>query len=180
MNQKAFEKYLATGEYVPTEDARIADSDAIKGSLEAHDRRFHPNGYKEGDHCDFRNHLAKGDFSDSSLFEGEDMEFKTREQLKAEHPFCDVSLRVCGNFGEIESTCSDEASAVKEYEQPDRWRFSESGVRLLRRGKKPKASAVIVRATDRDGNASYHRGWINKKRFKWDDNPESLRYEKAT
>lgn len=106
------------------------------------------------------------------------MKFKTREQLKAEHQLCSISLRVCGNFGEMEATATDEAEAVKEYENPERWKFETSTIRLLSRGFKPKASAIIVRASDWDGHPFYFRGWIDEKRFKWDDDPESLRYEK--
>ena len=57
MNERAFQRYLATGEYVPTEDAAPT-------SLEAHDRRFHPDGYKEGDSCKYREELARGDNAD--------------------------------------------------------------------------------------------------------------------
>lgn len=106
------------------------------------------------------------------------MELKTREQLRREHGGLDVSLRVCGNFGEMEATAADEADAVKEYENPERWKFESSTLRLLRRGFKPKASAIIVRASDWDGRSQCFRGWIDESRFKWDDGPESLRYEK--
>lgn len=60
MNEKAFQKYLATGEYVPTEDA------APLTDLQKHDRRFHPNGFdpKQGK-CKFREALAEGDIVDN-------------------------------------------------------------------------------------------------------------------
>lgn len=106
------------------------------------------------------------------------MKFKTKDQLKSEYRFCAVSLRVCGNFGEIEATAADEAEAVKEYENPERWKFESSTIKLLCHGFKPKASAILVRASDWDGRSQYFRGWIDEKRFKWDDDPESLRYEK--
>ena len=106
------------------------------------------------------------------------MELKTREQLRREHSGLDISLRVCGNFGEIEATAADEAGAVKEYENPDCWKFESTALRLLRRGFKPKASAIIVRTSDWDGRSQYSRGWIDESRFKWDDDPRSLRYEK--
>ena len=67
MNIKSFTKYLATGEYVPTADAAPID-------LAAHDRRFHPNGYKEGDRCDVRASLASGDVSDVALAKAEQNE----------------------------------------------------------------------------------------------------------
>ncbi len=38
-------------------------------SLEAHDKRFHPNGYKKGDACKFREELAKGDSADLAAAE---------------------------------------------------------------------------------------------------------------
>lgn len=107
------------------------------------------------------------------------MKFKTKDQLNAEYRFCSVSLRVCGNFGDIEATAADEAAAVKEYENPERWKFESSTIRLLRRGFKPKASAIIIRATDWDGHPFYSRGWIDDKKWKWADGKESLRIERA-
>lgn len=107
------------------------------------------------------------------------MKFKTKDQLNAEYRFCSVSLRVCGNFGDMEATAADEAAAVKEYENPERWKFESSTVRLLRRGFKPKASAIIIRATDWDGHPFYFRGWIDDKKWKWADGKESLRIERA-
>lgn len=107
------------------------------------------------------------------------MKFKTKDQLNAEYRFCSVSLRVCGNFGEMEATAADEAAAVKEYENPERWKFESSTIRLLRRGFKPKASAIIIRATDWDGHPFYSRGWIDEKKWKWADGKESLRIERA-
>ena len=107
------------------------------------------------------------------------MKFKTREQLRREHSGLDISLRVCGNFGEMEATATDEAAAVKEYENPERWKFESSTIKLLRRGFKPKASAIIVRASVWDGNPFYFRGWIDEKKWKWADGKESLRIERA-
>lgn len=61
MNQRALVRYLATGEYIPTEDAAPT-------SLEAHDRRFHPNGFDpKKDHCGLRESMAKGDEIDKYL-----------------------------------------------------------------------------------------------------------------
>lgn len=107
------------------------------------------------------------------------MKFKTREQLRREHSGLDISLRVCGNFGEMEATAADEAAAVKEYENPERWKFESSTIKLLHRGFKPKASAIIVRVSDWDGNPFYFRGWIDEKKWKWADGKESLRIERA-
>lgn len=76
MNLKSFTKYLATGEYVPTADAASFALDAgidwkadqlVQETLEHHDRRFHPNGYKEGDKCNFRERLDRGDLTDMFL-----------------------------------------------------------------------------------------------------------------
>lgn len=59
MDAKAFQRYLATGEYTPTEDAAPA-------SLAAHDKRFHPEGFNpDKDSCKFRESLAKVDEVDS-------------------------------------------------------------------------------------------------------------------
>ena len=71
MNQKAFEKYLATGEYVPTEDA----APKKRTTLAVHDKRFHPNGFdpKRG-RCQFREAMAKGDKSDAALMAAEKKE----------------------------------------------------------------------------------------------------------
>ena len=55
----ALNKYLATGELVPVEDA------APLTDLQKHDRRFHPNGYKQGDSCKYRESLARGDSADN-------------------------------------------------------------------------------------------------------------------
>lgn len=107
------------------------------------------------------------------------MKFKTREQLRKEHSGLDISLRVCGNFGDMEATAADEAAAVKEYENPERWKFESSTIRLLRRGFKPKASAIIIRATDWDGHPFYFRGWVDEKKWKWADGKESLRIERT-
>lgn len=64
MNLKSFTKYLATGEYVPTADAAPFD-------LAAHDRRFHPKGYKPGDPCKVREQLDAGNISDMAIAEAE-------------------------------------------------------------------------------------------------------------
>lgn len=108
------------------------------------------------------------------------MEFKTEDQLKSEYGFCSVSLRVCGNFGDMESTCHDEEGAVRQYEDPRRWQFSGNAARLLRRGRKPKAAGIIIRATDWDGHPFYFRGWIDEKKWKWAEGKESLRIERLT
>ena len=60
MNHKAFADYLATGNYTPTEDAAPKKDP----TLAAHDKRFHPQGYKDGDSCKFRDALARGDDAD--------------------------------------------------------------------------------------------------------------------
>ena len=39
-------------------------------SLEEHDKRWHPNGYKEGDSCLFRENMAKRDKTDAALAGG--------------------------------------------------------------------------------------------------------------
>ena len=58
MNQKAFEKYLATGEYVPTMDADLA----------SHDKHWHPNGFDpKKDHCGLREQMAKNDELDDLI-----------------------------------------------------------------------------------------------------------------
>ena len=43
----------------------IAEDAENSASLSAHDRRFHPEGFHEGDHCKFRDELEKGDEHDS-------------------------------------------------------------------------------------------------------------------
>ena len=85
MNQKAFEKYLATGEYVPTEDA----APKKRSSLAAHDKRFHPDGFdpKKG-RCQFREAMAKGDKSDAALMAAEK---KEQEQM----PFAKSKINPC-------------------------------------------------------------------------------------
>lgn len=76
MNAKAFQQYLATGQYVPTEDA------SPLSDLERHDRRFHPNGYKEGDACKYRESMAKGDNADDLMSaEKEEGELKEEADL---------------------------------------------------------------------------------------------------
>lgn len=79
MDNQAFRKYLATGEYVPTEDADIDMTGAAMAgwknpkkpsfhkptSLEQHDKHFHPNGFDpKKDHCRFRDEMAKKDKAD--------------------------------------------------------------------------------------------------------------------
>lgn len=83
MDMKAFEKYLATGEK-PAAQAQDAapkgwkpdNKKYVANMLEMHDRRFHPNGYKEGDFCKLRETLAKGDKSDADLAKAEKEEKK--------------------------------------------------------------------------------------------------------
>ena len=59
MNEKAFQKYLATGVYVPAEDGAPV-------SLSAHDKRFHPNGFDpKKDRCEFREKQKNGDEADA-------------------------------------------------------------------------------------------------------------------
>ena len=57
MNIRLFKQYLATGE-------RTAAMDAAPIDLAAHDKIFHPNGYKEGDRCKVREAMALGDDAD--------------------------------------------------------------------------------------------------------------------
>ncbi len=54
----------ARAELVPAQDAAP--------SLEAHDKRFHPGGYKKGDACKFRDELEKGDSADLAAAEKEE------------------------------------------------------------------------------------------------------------
>ena len=58
-----FSKYLATGEYVATEDAKPPRTPRSLSLLE-HDARFHPDGYKEGDRCLVREQLKINDKND--------------------------------------------------------------------------------------------------------------------
>ncbi len=81
MNEKAFQKFLATGEYAPTEDS-IPWQQFYKTNLEQHDARFHPNGYKEGDSCKYRESLAKGDTTDLALSDAEYAEERIQEKEK--------------------------------------------------------------------------------------------------
>lgn len=48
-----FLNYLATGEYTPV-PVQDAAPDGNPSDLQKHDKRFHPNGYKDGDHCQYR------------------------------------------------------------------------------------------------------------------------------
>lgn len=76
MNEKSFTKYLATGEYVPTiDEAPLTD-------LERHDRRFHPQGYKEGDKCQYRERMAAGDYTDAELVDAEREEQNASEIIE--------------------------------------------------------------------------------------------------
>ena len=61
MDEKAFQRYLATGDYAPS---AVPAEDM---SLVEHDARWHPNGYKEGDKCLFRANLDKGDKGDVDI-----------------------------------------------------------------------------------------------------------------
>lgn len=53
----------------------------VQETLAGHDARFHPNGYKEGDKCKFRERLQKGDLADSFL---DDIRFDAEEEEKAD------------------------------------------------------------------------------------------------
>ncbi len=60
----------------PAEDAAPDDDSPTQmaSDLQKHDRRFHPQGYKEGDSCKYRETLAKGDKSDEALSAAETAE----------------------------------------------------------------------------------------------------------
>lgn len=62
MDIKSFKQFLATGEHIM--DTMDAAPDV---TLENHDKRFHPEGFKEGDTCKFRENLAKGDETDTNI-----------------------------------------------------------------------------------------------------------------
>ncbi len=81
MNERAFQKYLATGEYVPTEDAAPT-------TLAAHDKRFHPKGFDpKKDHCEFREKLAKQDESDIiATGSGSEEKPLVARDINGEHP----------------------------------------------------------------------------------------------
>lgn len=105
------------------------------------------------------------------------MNFKTHAELKAAHPMCEISLRVCGNFGDRIAQAKNERDAVIEYENPRVWGHNEIAQKLLASGKKPEAAAIIVEATDWDGNTFYSRGWINDK-YQWGHDPMALWYKR--
>ena len=69
MDAKKFQKFLAHGE--TAQDARGTvdpfEDPYVLTSLEKHDRRFHPDGYKEGDTCKYREALKRGDLADYFL-----------------------------------------------------------------------------------------------------------------
>lgn len=69
MDANKLQKFLAHGE-TAKDAGGMADpfSDPyVLTSLEKHDARFHPNGYKEGDTCKYREALKRGDLADYFL-----------------------------------------------------------------------------------------------------------------
>ena len=112
MNERAFQRYLATGEYVPTEDAAPKKS----SSLAAHDKRFHPNGFdpKKG-RCQFREAMAKGDKSDAALMaaekkEQEQMPFAKSKINPTEAEIDEAARATSEAFGFLEQGIKDKIS----------------------------------------------------------------------
>lgn len=92
MNEKSFKEYLASGETNATDASLDLTSAAIRGwrsplkaqpkpqmpphkdaaagggnppgGLDAHDKKYHPNWYKDGDSCNYRASLEKNDKAD--------------------------------------------------------------------------------------------------------------------
>ena len=63
MNKDATKKYLS-----------ICEDGYKPFSLEMHDKKFHPNGYKEGDACSVREKMKSGDNSDKDPFRAQKTE----------------------------------------------------------------------------------------------------------
>lgn len=111
MDKTSFLKYLALGEQKPApatetaEDYHMLDLTPsaargwfppmkalpkpqypIKpgrvGDLEEHDRRFHPEGYKEGDKCKYREELAKKDEADRIAAEANNVSTRLNDFAK--------------------------------------------------------------------------------------------------
>ena len=130
MDKTSFLKYLALGEQKPApatetaEDFHMLDltpsaargwfppmkalpkpqypiKPGRAGDLEEHDRRFHPEGYKEGDKCKYREELAKKDEADRLAAEGGSEAVKVEEFAKA-GGFPGKPVAFSGSYGEWE------------------------------------------------------------------------------
>lgn len=60
-------KFLETGEMPLVTALDEAIENYNPKDLEKHDKRFHPEGYKEGDACKYREGMAEGDKTDEGL-----------------------------------------------------------------------------------------------------------------
>lgn len=68
LDRKEFQAYL-DGK-TPAQDANEEVAKTfLKKTLEAHDKAYHPNGYKEGDECNFRAAMMKNDIVDDLIEE---------------------------------------------------------------------------------------------------------------
>ena len=110
MNKSAFQKYLATGEYVPTLDAAPSSdgrAPSRQTSLAAHDKRFHRYGFDpKKETCKFREEMAKGDRSDEGLAKAESEEAApTPQDYKTLHDIRDrlepVARLLNGRAGDL-------------------------------------------------------------------------------
>lgn len=70
-----------------------------EGDLQEHDRRWHPNGYKPGDKCKYREELARKDEADRLAAEGGAEEAKIDEFAKA-GGFPSEPVAFSGSYGE--------------------------------------------------------------------------------
>lgn len=102
-NTNRLAKFLETGEMPLATALDEAIANYKPTDLESHDKRFHPEGYKEGDACKYREGMAKGDKTDEGLGgdkeqakpQDDDMPTGTIVTIKDSH------LRYGGERGEI-------------------------------------------------------------------------------
>lgn len=156
MNEKAFQKFLATGEYAIAEDAAaqgpeqqspamiveeeemetvsdaadkyLALDEKPMTDLQKHDKRFHKNGYKEGDACKYREALARGDDADK-LKEAEKEEKQTTQKKNKDNYVSPISLSGALPFPDLHFVVKEPGSrevmmsdgTFKPYEKLSGW-----------------------------------------------------------
>lgn len=110
----------------------------VSKSLEEHDKRFHPNGYKEGQKCEFRESLEKKDKTDTALQDDTIRIKRVREDALAET---------------LSSGDKTVMQAAKKAEGEESKRKSDSERDIIR---KAVSSGAISQATERakDGDRS--------------------------
>lgn len=86
-------------------------------SLELHDKKYHPNGYNDGDPCKVRERMAEGDSSDYSLMKAQKEEKKETANPSENAPLKTIKEveQMPGGPDKVKAACAIVPKTKEEY-----------------------------------------------------------------